>query len=328
VEKPLPELIRRDGQLLALPPVSMSTTLYLFLLDADYAKLAALCDRYLNLGGPTVYRPLLPQVMLYCSSARSAPADNPIGWCPEKDFGFWVPVAAGRVDGELFLPERVLIFTPYLWVDSGVAMVGGREVYGFPKQTGRLTMPAGPADPATFTVETLVIPTEAPHAEVVERPLLEVARLEGGLWDELKTLWSSGASLLTALGELVARVASGRDQLPVIDPAFIMRLLGEVGRRLPMVLLKQFPDAADGTRACYQAIVEAPVEIVSGVRGGWLPGAYGITLHRYDSHRIVEHLGLAPAEEHEGRAIMKSLFHGWVQFEARVQPGAVVWQAP
>ena len=59
----LPDFIARDGQLLATPPIKMETTLYMFVLDADWDKLNAMCDRYLNLG-PTVYRPILPACML------------------------------------------------------------------------------------------------------------------------------------------------------------------------------------------------------------------------------------------------------------------------
>jgi hypothetical protein len=328
VENNLPPFIARDGQLLATPPIEMSTTLYLFLLDADWDRLRALVDRYLNLGGPTVYRPLLPMVMLYCSYARSRPLSDPIGWCPEKDFGFWVPVAAGRLDNGVFVAERALVFTPYLWVDSGVAMVGGREVYGFPKQLGTLTMPAAPSDPATFTIDTLVIPREGPDAECTERRILEVARLDADGWEELRTLWQSGAHLLGAFGEILARFATGRGELPVLDPAFLLGLIGQIGRQLPMVFLKQFPDIVDGTRAAYQAIVEAPVKIVSGVEGGWLPGEYGVTLHRFDSHRVVENLGLRPADTDGDAARMKSLVHGWVKFDARVDAGSVIWQRP
>jgi hypothetical protein len=325
----LPPFIARDGQLLATPPITMATTLYMFLLEADWDRLNALCDQQLNLGGSTVYRPLLPSVMLYCSAERTAPVNDPIGWCPEKDFGIWVPVAAGHLDGGgRFVAERALVFTPYLWIDSGVAMTGGREVFGFPKATARLGMPAGPTDPASFTVDTQVVPRFAPDSEVVERRLLEVARLEGGLLDELATLWHTGEGLLGALGHAIARLATGHARLPLVEPGLILGLLRQVGRRVPMVFLKQFPDAADGTRACYQALVEASIDVVSGLEGGWLPGEYGITVNRYDSHRIVENLGLKPAESDGERALVKSLVHGWVRFDARVQPGRVVWQAP
>jgi hypothetical protein len=323
----LPDFIARDGQLLATPPIKMETTLYMFVLDADWDKLNTLCDRYLNLG-PTVYRPILPAVMLYCSYARSSPTQNPIGWCPEKDFGFWVPVVAGHYEGPVYVPERVLVFTPYLWVDSGVAMVGGREVYGFPKAQGSLVMPATTHDPATFTVDTQVIPREGPNAEVIIKRLLEVHKLDGGLWDELKSLWKSGGSILLAIEELLVRLVTGHGKLPVPNPVLLLNLLRDIGKQLPMVFLKQFPDISASNKACYQAIVEAPIQITSGVTGGFLGGEYGITINRFDSHEIVENLGLRPAETHGDSSLMKSLLHGWVQFDASVAGGKVIWQRP
>ncbi len=328
----LPAFIPRDGQLLATPPIKMETTLYMFVLDADWDKLNALCDRYLNLGGPTIYRPLLPSVMLYCSYARSSPTIDPIGWCPEKDFGFWVPVVAGHYEGPLYIPDRLLVFTPYLWVDSGVAMVGGREVYGFPKALGTLTMPATTADPAAFTVDTQVIPREGPNAEVVVKRLLEVGKLDGGLWDELKTLWQSGESIIGAIEELIVRLLSGQAKLPVPNPVMLINLLRNLGKQLPMVFLKQFPAieaaTAAGGKACYQAIIEAPISVTSGVTGGFLGGEYGITINAFDSHQIVENLGLRPAEQRGDQAVMKSLLHGWVQFNASVDAGTIIWQKP
>ena len=324
----LPTFIPRDGQLLATPPIKMETTLYMFVLDADWDKLNQMCDRYLNLGGPTIYRPILPGLILYCSYARSSPTANPIGWCPEKDFGFWVPVVAGHYEGPLFIPERILVFTPYLWVDSGVAMVGGREVYGFPKAYGVMTMPATTDDPAVFTVDTQVIPREGPNAEVVQRRILEVGKTGGGLWDELKTLWQSGESILGAVEELLTRLLSGHARLPIPNPLMLLNLLRNIGKQLPMVFLKQFPAIEQGDKACYQAIVEAPIAITSGVTGGFLGGEYGITLHSFDSHQITDNLGLQPASQNGDAATMKSLGQGWVKFDARVDGGTIVWQRP
>ena len=62
---------------------------------------------------------------------------------------------------------------------------------------------------------------------------------------------------------------------------------GEVGQ----VFLKQFRDAGDGTRACYQAVVEAPVR-VSRMSTRPAEQDYGLRLKRLDSHPIEQELGL------------------------------------
>jgi uncharacterized protein with NAD-binding domain and iron-sulfur cluster len=316
--------IPRDGQLMATPPISMKTTLYTYLLDADLDAIRAMCDRYLNLGGPTVYRPLVPWVTLYCSYAESAPVNNPIGWCPEKDFGFWVPVVAGRVEGSLFIPEKMQVFTPYLWVDSGVAMVGGREVYGFPKELGEMTMPAKVGDPARFTVDTLVIPKYGPDSRTVNERILDVKRMDASVWEELEQVFADGDTFLKAIEELFAQHGPGR--FPVPDGKLFLQFLTQVGRQLPMVFLKQFPGIGEGPESVYQAIVEAPVAITSGVSGGWLPGEYEIDLWSFDSHEIVKNLGLRVHSQDGNKAQLRSLAHMWMKFDGLVKGGRVVHQ--
>ena len=64
-------------------------------------------------------------------------------------------------------------------------------------------------------------------------------------------------------------------------------LAGRVGQ----VFLKQFRDAADGTRACYQSVVEAPVQI-RRVESGLAPRDWAIQVHPLDSHPIGDELGV------------------------------------
>ncbi|MGH2803384.1 MAG: hypothetical protein ACRDL4_10115, partial [Thermoleophilaceae bacterium] len=64
------------------------------------------------------------------------------------------------------------------------------------------------------------------------------------------------------------------------------------GRRVGQVFLKQFRDAADGTRACYQSVVEAPVR-VRRVRARPSAREWAVRIHPLDSHPIDQELGLA-----------------------------------
>jgi hypothetical protein len=64
-------------------------------------------------------------------------------------------------------------------------------------------------------------------------------------------------------------------------------LAGRVGQ----VFLKQFRDATDGTRACYQAVVEAPVQI-RRVESAVSARDWSIKVHPLDSHPIGDELGV------------------------------------
>ena len=61
--------------------------------------------------------------------------------------------------------------------------------------------------------------------------------------------------------------------------------------RLRQLFLKQFRDAADGCRACYQSVVEAPIEIQ---RISMRPSAraWDVEIHPLDSHPISHDLGV------------------------------------
>jgi uncharacterized protein with NAD-binding domain and iron-sulfur cluster len=320
-----PPFIARDGILMGIPPVDMTAEVYMFLLDADYEAIRRMCDQYLNLGGKTVYRPLMPYVMMYASNLNSTPQSDPIGWCPEKDFGFWVPLVKGHCEGPLFIPEAMQVFTPYLWVDTGVAMMAGREIFGFSKELGtHMVMPADPSQPARFSVDTLVIPRYGKDATTVSKPIIDVGKVDGGFWGELKELWDAAVNGLDALEEMLAQKGEGR--IPVPNGKLIMQFFREIGRQLPMVFLKQFPDVVDPSRACYQAIVESSIRITSGIKGGFLPGEYAVNVYEYDSHQIVKNLGLKIAKQTGNKAELRSIVSGWSKFDGVVEKGRIVYE--
>jgi hypothetical protein len=97
-------------------------------------------------------------------------------------------------------------------------------------------------------------------------------------------------------------------------------------RGMKMVFLKQLPDAEDGRRACYQAIVEGDVRVVGDMDIGRLPGPWEVTIHGYDSHRIVDTLGLASVRQEGRNHVLASLAQGTARFPARIDPGRVVWE--
>jgi uncharacterized protein with NAD-binding domain and iron-sulfur cluster len=320
-----PPFIPRDGILMGIPPVYMTAEVYMFMLDADLNAIGRMCDQYLNLGGPTVYRPLVPFVMFYASNLNSTPVTDPIGWCPEKDFGFWVPVVGGRVEGPLFFPEKVQLFTPYLWVDTGVAQMAGREIFGFSKELGyNMILPADPSQPARFSCDTLVIPKYGRDATTVIDPIISVGKVGGGFWHVIEQLWNDGVTVMTAVEELLT--ARGPGHIPIPDGKLFLQLLRDFAKIMPMVFLKQFPDVEDPAKACYQAIVENNIRITSGIKGGFIPGEYGIDIWGYDSHQIVKNLGLKVTKQVGNKSELRSLLHGWTKFDGVVEKGKVTWE--
>lgn len=323
----LPAWIVRDNDEIAFAPVKIDLTVYMFILTADYDKLTAMCDQQLN-RGDAVYRPLAPMAVLYCSHVDNYPQVNPIGWVPEIDFGIWVPLLGGRKEGPFFVPDRVVTYTPYIWVDNGVALIGGRTVFGFAKELGKMVLPTSPDHAAKFTLDSLVVKKYAPDSMSEEARVLEVTRTDANLWQELEAIWRTGEGVLDGAAEALEQIFSGHDGLPLPTFASARKIIESMEHGMRMVFLKQFPDATQANRACYQAVVESNLPIISGVEGGWLGGEYEARLHRYDSVKIVETLGLSPVSTTGDVAVLRPLIHGWSRFTAMVQPGDVIWKRP
>lgn len=323
-----PPFIQIDGQLMGIPPIGMDTDVYMFLLSADYGKLQAMCDQQLNLGGSTVYKPLGPFVAVYCSKLVERPYGNPIGYVPELDFGIWVPLLAGKQVGPLFIPERLVTYSPYLFVDSGLALIGGRTVFGFLKTIGQMTFPATTSDATRFSVTTQVLPHYAPDQIVEDRKLIDVYRKSFSVLDELRGVWTGAESMLDAVGDVIGGLLSGSGSVPVPTFKSVRDIIASMSVGMRMVFLKQFPEITNARRACYQAVTETDIKITGGLKGGWLPGQYAVDIYRYQSHQIVQTLGLLPVHSDSEKDTMISLAHGWASFQSVVQNGEVIWKAP
>ncbi|MGZ3458534.1 MAG: hypothetical protein ACXU86_08515, partial [Archangium sp.] len=266
-----------------------------------------------------------PVAVLYCASVVTHPLPEPVACVPELDFGIWVPLVAGREDGGIFRPERVVTYTPYLWVDNDLALTNGRLFYGFHKDLGTLAIPRRAEDSPLFTLDTWVIPTLGPRQPVEHRQLIAARRTDNGRESPLRELWRAGETMARAFGA----IAGIRDNpaLAWFGGLDVLRgVLDAEERGMKMVFLKQFPDAEDGRRACYQAIVEGDVRIVGDVEAAPLPGSWEVTIHAYDSHRIVETLGLSIAREAGRSRVLTPLAQGTARFPARIDPGRVVWE--
>jgi hypothetical protein len=314
----------RDGALLGVPPIGLDIDVAMFVLRADPVRLQELCDRHLNLGGPIRYRPFAPVAVLYCATVNNHPLSETGASVPETDFGIWVPLVAGREDGG-FRPERVVTYTPYLWVDSNVALTNGQLYFGFNKDIGTMALPRRAEDPPRFTLDTWVIPSLGPRQRIEHRQLFSVERIGDGREGPLRELQRAGRTMAQALGTIASLGDSAAlarfGGLEVLRGMFDAEMRG-----MKMVFLKQFPDVDDCRRACYQAIVESTVQIAGDVEAARLPGPWEVTIHTYDSHRIVETLGLASAREVGRSHVLAPLAQATARFPARIDPGQVVWE--
>src|SRR6185369_14740331 len=145
--------VERDSDWALRPPVlAERAVVAAFALRADPDALRSLCHTQIDetTGGAATARPWPEQeglVLLVCSDlprVRSGDEQHgPLGFFHERDVGLFVPVEVSRAGG----PRAVALLCSYLFVDSMVGLIAGREIFGLPKLLAGIEMsspsPAG-----------------------------------------------------------------------------------------------------------------------------------------------------------------------------------------
>lgn len=303
---------------------------YAFLLQADATALQEVCDRYLNAVAPagTVerYRPLMNRVMLGFADigrVQIGARDPRSFWVPERDVAFWVPVVATRKGaGGIEVAMRYSWLLLYVTVNDSWAVASGREEYGFPKAMGVIERqmterPGGAVSLDSLTVDLEGVERWDRDAKAHVRRFLEVRATESGDGAVQKT-WRS---VEEAASEFLSFSSSGGLGGLRIPGAGMLGQFVELlrDRKYPLVFLKQFRDVEDGTRACYQAVVEAPVKITAFHRAGMLAGKYKVKIEDLASHPVAKELGLESNEP----PVLSALYS---DFDFDVENGRVIWE--
>ncbi len=284
------------------PYLQENVQLAAFLLAADGARLTALCDQFLNVpaNGRFQFTPLLDSILLTYADMQISSLDErdrQVGKMNETEIGFWMLILVSRRVGDGWIPDHLAWFMPYLFVDNSYAIAAGREVYGFNKMGARFDKPERIQQPSV-SMDVLGFKQFAPDAIAQWEPLITIAPAgeagsEWASWDEAK----ADLQGIAGLGELT-------------------RLLND---NVPLVFLKQFRDAADSGAACYQSLIEAPMEVGAFRGGGWLPTGCQVTINELESHPIAETLGLALEN-----GVVEVQTAVWMQFDFVLKAGVVI----
>ena len=285
------------------PYLQENVQLAAFLLAADGARLTALCDQFLNIPANNRFQfaPLLDSILLTYAEMQISSLDErdrQVGKMNETEVGFWMLTLVSRRVGDVWVPDHLAWFMPYLFVDNSYAIAAGREVYGFNKMRARFDKPEHIQRPL-ISMDVLGFKQFAPDAVAQMEPLLSITPPDGQAgdawanWDEAK----ADLQDIAGLGE-------------------ITQLLND---NVPLVFLKQFRDAANSEAACYQSLIEAPMEVGTFRGGGWLPDGCRVTINPLASHPIAETMGLVVEN-----GVMGVETAVWMQFDFVLRAGAVI----
>lgn len=320
---PVPYVLR-PGDMLGLPPYRQEgVDMYSFFLAAEAEALNAMCTRYLNFG-PVTYRPFLDKVMLVAAETERT-YSAPFGWVPEKDYAFWVPLVAGFETATGFVSRRVVWFQPFVWVDSSVAVRAGREVYGFNKSLAeiigspRQETAGSDATFSGFTLKTRVARTLGTEDEATVEELLS---LTGHNTHSTQHLTPDLPSLEFLQRYVASQLAE--EDCPATLRALSL-LIGDLRRgKVRMVFLKEFPAPRIDHQASYAAVVETTARVIGGLTADLLGETYTLRVAPYQSHPIVETLGLKGGVADDGTFTTTTLAQFRIHMDFEVGDGDII----
>jgi hypothetical protein len=311
----------------APPPYTCeNAAMYLFVIEGDQAKIQAYLDLCLNLPANNIrhYTAISRFMMVsfvHIEKVRTGGAYLNKGYAPETEVTFWI-LTLGMSNGLLgwhidLLPPHPAFFAPFLFINTMPPLVGGREIFGFNKQWGEITMPKQPSDPACFSVDVFGFKEYGYDVEASTHRLLTISRTDAdSLTMPTNDAWTKpGALLHAAAKELGVHQTPLKQGGEALAEDFFLNLFDV---SVPEVFLKELRDIADPSKAAYQAITEASSRITR-MTSGLLDGDFAIDLEALASMPIGELFGL-PQQ-------MRSLFSMWVNVDMTIQPGNVVWEA-
>ncbi len=320
--------VERGGDMVVRHPIACNRTrMFSWLIDADWDALSALCDKAFAepSGGAVVVRPILPAVAVVSAEIRTGGSIDAVdvnkGWARERDLGFWIPVARGRLDDDGdFDIEQIGWYLPYLFIDSAAAVLLGRETYGFAKSLAICDMPDGEHEPSRFRVETQMLRTFERDTEARVEELYRLERSDGGPLGALASSIDSFTDMVAAGTRQLVKHFFGRTHLPMPTWELARNLYASLREGLvPMFFLRQFRDVAHPERACYQAIIEAACDLTAWHGGGFLD-EHLLSIVDTASHPVRRDLGLPDG-------VIETGFGFWCEFDFVVGLGRELWRA-
>ena len=290
-----PPFLYPPGSPLMHPPLALQQSrMYGFWIAGDLDTLQASIDGTLNAAadGRMRFEVVTHCVLLTFTAVGRAystwPADRAKGWGRETDIVTWVMVA--RIDRGDRLPKAFYAFPLHIWVDDCMALINGRELFGYPKYDCAYTMPKAGEPAQVFRLAAKGFQPFSPETELAMHPLLDVERCgpatNGTSFDGIDAWRAEWLRRADADGDFWRADARWRDHFER-DFAF---------PSLQQIFLKQFPDAS-GRHAVYQTVVAAPASVQAIREIELLGGDWCLDLRPFDSFPLDRSLGWKCGEQ-------------------------------
>lgn len=314
----LPRFVVHGGMQTYAGPIQFKNVdMWGFFLKGGYGKLQNLCDRFFGdpTGGELSYVPLTDHLLVTIINIHEGRfTDYPeMGYASEKELAFWI-YAGKRKSADSSVIERLGCFNPYLFLDNPVARMTGREVFGYLKQQGWLTLPTDAGSDGGIRVDAYGAVKPGPDQEWKRHPFIALTP-NGNTIRTSGKIWNSMAEVSSGL-----KLALHADR-PWLWPGLglIEQLIEDaIHKELPQLFMKQFRDIVDGHDACYQAICEAPAKVLR-VNGMQLEESFDFKVNPLVNIPIIEDLGIVEASRTE--------IGFKLNLDMVVEPGTILWKA-
>ncbi|KPF68233.1 acetoacetate decarboxylase [beta proteobacterium AAP99] len=307
-----PPYLYPKGSVLMHPPLALNQADMIGCwVPGSLAALQASVDATLNQAtqGKMQFKVMSSYVMLTFTAIAKAHSDFPVdrakGWGKETDIITWVVV--GQVLAGSTEASHVYFYPMHIWVDDCMALINGRELYGYPKYECQYTMPAPGQPVQQLTLAAKGFEPFSPDTQLTFHPLLDVNVSANGQSD------TPLAAFGEAFREIIDLMKSEPASLHLGEAAYAQFADMLFHPAMDQIFLKQFPDAA-GERAVYQAVVAAhtPVNAIRSVK--MLGGQWQVNLYAFDSFPLSESLGLKIG-------VQDAILPFRVEYDFAVQPG-------
>lgn len=309
--------VEGDGNWARRHPVHLEQViLHAWAFPANRAALTRLCTERFTApsGGIVTVTPLLDGVLFVhadigfvrsedpTTAGEPQPGDATKGFFKEQDVGFFVPVTIQHG-----AQSWVGALVPYLWVDNVIGVLSGREVYGFPKELGKITLDAQ----KNCTVNAHAVPQYAVQHQIVTH---DVVKLTTPLPPGTVPIQGNLTAVALAIAQAVVTALKGPP--------------GSAGSftNVPLLFLKQFRGATNAYDACHQCIVSAKAAINPLRRADVLVGIFSLAVPKFDSLKIADTLGLLNPPG--GFVALNTVAGFRIELDFRLPLGSELWTRP
>ena len=269
--------------------------MWAFFVEAEYDKLAAMCDEVLNRpsGGEVHYVPLTKHVMITFGTMNVTSMPKPydtMGMVVELHAAFWVYTLAVEKEGPILVAQHLASFIPTIFVANPISLAGGREIFGFNKAWGWAELPD--VDALDRFHLDVFGGNFAPGVYAGRQPFMTLTRSDA----PAPVKRSPITDLDHAVEELVGDLLPSHGELIVPGLHMAESIYHQLrDRTMINVFLKQFRDVANGLQASQQQVIEASskFDTISVQR---VHHDYDFVMQHLDSHPFSKQLGIAPKQ--------------------------------